>query len=243
MSVPAPDGPPRPLPCQTGYLKRARICPDLVLPRRSLTDEGGEAVSGVIPSIPTLMTDRPTGRGLRDRGCACRCCSTRSAPTRRSWGSAHPNRCSRWPRPRGRPLLGQRATACRPGRAGSIDATADDVMFCAALGNVFNLLRPGAAVAAACGNSPGPGCGRYSRGRLTCTHRSSKDLTGFDRPWRLLSEFVPGLRVDELAFGTGCVALGHTRGRQTPPSASPRAVRMQHPAPRWKGPCDDNQRR
>jgi hypothetical protein len=35
------------------------------------------------------------------------------------------------------------------------------------------------------------------------------DFTGFDRPWRLLAEFIPDLRVSELAFGTGYLALGH----------------------------------
>jgi hypothetical protein len=40
-----------------------------------------------------------------------------------------------------------------------------------------------------------------------------RDFTGFDRPWRLLTEFVADLRVQELAFGAGYLALGHARGR------------------------------
>ena len=39
------------------------------------------------------------------------------------------------------------------------------------------------------------------------------DFAGFDRPWRLLTEFVADLRVQELAFGAGYLALGHARGR------------------------------
>ena len=37
------------------------------------------------------------------------------------------------------------------------------------------------------------------------------DFTGFDQPWRLLAEYAPDLRVRELAFGAGYLALGHTR--------------------------------
>lgn len=41
------------------------------------------------------------------------------------------------------------------------------------------------------------------------------DFTGFDQPWRLLAEFVPDLRVYELAFGTGYLTLGATQCRRT----------------------------
>ena len=39
------------------------------------------------------------------------------------------------------------------------------------------------------------------------------DFTGFDRPWRLLAGYVPDLRVQELAFGAGYLAVGHAHGR------------------------------
>jgi hypothetical protein len=39
------------------------------------------------------------------------------------------------------------------------------------------------------------------------------DFTGFDRPWRQLAGYVPDLRVHELAFGAGYIALGHAHGR------------------------------
>ena len=33
-------------------------------------------------------------------------------------------------------------------------------------------------------------------------------FTGFDRPWRLLAEVVPDLRIRELACGAGYIAVG-----------------------------------
>jgi SAM-dependent methyltransferase len=104
----------------------------------------------------------------------------------------------------------------------SIDVTADAALFCAvhdvlqspaALGNVFDHLRPGAAVAAAGGKQPGSWMWPLRPWVADLHAPFIEDFTGFDRPWRLLSEFVPDLRVYELAFGTGYVALGHARGR------------------------------
>ena len=40
-------------------------------------------------------------------------------------------------------------------------------------------------------------------------HPYSRTSTGFDKPWRLLAEFVPDLQVHEHAFGAGYVASGH----------------------------------
>jgi hypothetical protein len=39
------------------------------------------------------------------------------------------------------------------------------------------------------------------------------DFSEFDRPWRLLAELAPDLRVHELAFGAGYLALGRTPDR------------------------------
>jgi SAM-dependent methyltransferase len=99
-----------------------------------------------------------------------------------------------------------------------IDGLADAALFCAvhdvlqaraALNRIFDHLRPGAAVAAGGGKWPGPQL-RPFRGWVTALHAPFiADFTGFDRPWRLLAEFVPDLRVHELAFGTGYLALGH----------------------------------
>ena len=41
------------------------------------------------------------------------------------------------------------------------------------------------------------------------------DFIGFDRPWRLLAEVAPDLRVRELAFGAGYLAIGHTPATDT----------------------------
>jgi hypothetical protein len=38
-------------------------------------------------------------------------------------------------------------------------------------------------------------------------------FTGFDKPWARLAQLVPDLRVRELAFGAGYLAVGHTPGR------------------------------
>jgi SAM-dependent methyltransferase len=103
-----------------------------------------------------------------------------------------------------------------------IDCTADAALFCAvhdvlqspaALGHVFDHLRPGAPVAAAGGKWPAPWLWPL-RAWVAGLHAPFvRDFTGFDRPWRLLTEFVADLRVQELAFGAGYLALGHARGR------------------------------
>jgi hypothetical protein len=82
----------------------------------------------------------------------------------------------------------------------------------AALGNVFDHLRPGAAVAAAGGKQPG--CWMWPlRPWVADLHapfiEDSPASTGPGGCWA--SRAV--LRVYELAFGTGYVALGHARGR------------------------------
>jgi len=83
----------------------------------------------------------------------------------------------------------------------------------AALSNVFGHLRPGAPVAAAGGKWPGP-LWWPLRAWVAALHAPFiTDFTGFDRPWRLLAEFAPDLRVHQLAFGAGYLALGHAHGR------------------------------
>ena len=104
-----------------------------------------------------------------------------------------------------------------------IEVVADAAVFCAvhdvmqspaALGNVFDHLRPGAAVAAAGGKQPGPWMWPPWQAWVADLHAPFiTDFTGFDKPWRLLAEFVPDLHVRELAFGAGYIALGHAPGR------------------------------
>jgi ubiquinone/menaquinone biosynthesis C-methylase UbiE len=105
-----------------------------------------------------------------------------------------------------------------PAESAPIDGPADAALFCAvhdvlqspvALSRVFEQLRPGAAVAAGGGKWPGPWL-RPLRRWVTAMHAPFvADFTGFDKPWRLLAEFVPDLRVHELSFGAGYLALGH----------------------------------
>ena len=102
-----------------------------------------------------------------------------------------------------------------------IQATADAAVFCAvhdlmqcpaALGNVFDHLRPAAPVAAAGGKWPNPWMWPL-RAWVTQLHAPFiTDFTGFDQPWRLLARYVPDLQVRELAFGAGYLALGHADG-------------------------------
>ena len=100
-----------------------------------------------------------------------------------------------------------------------INAVADAAMFCAvhdlmqsqaAMARVFAHLRPGAAVAAIGGKWPAPWTWplRMWVSDLHAPFISSFD--GFDRPWRVLAQFVPDLRVQELAYGAGYLAVGHT---------------------------------
>jgi len=106
-----------------------------------------------------------------------------------------------------------------PADRAPIDGPADAALFCAvhdvlqsraALRRVFEHLRPGATVAAGGGKWPPGPLLRPLRGWVTAMHAPFvADFTGFDKPWRLLAEFVPDLRVHELAFGAGYLALGH----------------------------------
>jgi ubiquinone/menaquinone biosynthesis C-methylase UbiE len=109
-----------------------------------------------------------------------------------------------------------------PVATAQIDATADAAVFCAvhdvlqsraALGNVFDHLRPGAPVAAAGGKWPAPWMWPLRAWVAELHAPFITDFTGFDRPWRQLAAYVPDLRVHELAFGAGYIALGHAHSR------------------------------
>jgi len=103
-----------------------------------------------------------------------------------------------------------------------IEVVADAAVFCAvhdvmqsraALGNVFDHLRPGAPVAAAGGKQPGLWMWPYRAWVADLHAPFITDFTGFDKPWRLLAEFVSDLHVRELALGAGYIAVGHARGQ------------------------------
>ena len=100
--------------------------------------------------------------------------------------------------------------------------TADAALFCAvhdvmqsraALDNIVDHLRPGAPVAAIGGKWPAPWTWPLRAWVANLHAPYVTDFTGFDRPWRLLAEVVPNLRVRELACGAGYLALGHTHRR------------------------------
>jgi SAM-dependent methyltransferase len=101
-----------------------------------------------------------------------------------------------------------------------IESTADAALFCAvhdvlqspaALDHIFAHLRPGALGAAAGGKWPAPWCWPLGAW-VTALHAPFvNDFTGFDRPWRLLAQFAPDLRIHQLACTTGYLALGHAR--------------------------------
>jgi len=101
----------------------------------------------------------------------------------------------------------------------AIDGLADAVIFCAvhdvlqspsALANIFDHLRPGAAVAAIGGKFPAPWLWSLRKWVADLHAPFVTDFTDFDQPWRLLAEHVPDLQVRQLATGTGYLALGHT---------------------------------
>jgi SAM-dependent methyltransferase len=102
-----------------------------------------------------------------------------------------------------------------------IPGIADAALFCAvhdvlqsrqAVANVFAHLRPGAAVAAIGGKWPAPWLWPLRFWVADLHAPFITDFTGFDRPWRLLAEHVPNLRVQQLGAGTGYLAYGHFPG-------------------------------
>jgi ubiquinone/menaquinone biosynthesis C-methylase UbiE len=103
------------------------------------------------------------------------------------------------------------------------DVLADAAVFCAvhdvmqsptALANVLEHLRPGAAVAAIGGKFPAPWLWSLRKWVTNLHAPFITDFTGFDQPWRLLAEHVPDLQIQQLASGTGYLALGHTPSRR-----------------------------
>ncbi|NMH97761.1 class I SAM-dependent DNA methyltransferase [Pseudonocardia acidicola] len=81
----------------------------------------------------------------------------------------------------------------------------------AALDNVIGHLRPGAWVVGAGGKFP-PAWEVPLTFVVRAVHAPYiRDFTGFDRPWRLLEEYLDDFHVTEVAFGTGYIAVGRAR--------------------------------
>lgn len=103
-----------------------------------------------------------------------------------------------------------------------ITERADAALFCAvhdvlqspaALHTVLAALRPGAWVGAIGGKWPAPWLAPLTALVAAVHAPFVRDFTGFDRPWRHLAELVDELRITEVAFGTGYLALGRAPGR------------------------------
>jgi trans-aconitate methyltransferase len=98
-----------------------------------------------------------------------------------------------------------------------ISVVADTALFCAthdilqsseALDNVFGHLRHTGWIAAAGGKWAPPWMAAVNP-LVWATHRPYvSSFEGFDRPWRHLARYVNDLRVEEVALGTGYLAVG-----------------------------------
>jgi len=95
--------------------------------------------------------------------------------------------------------------------------TADHVLFCAvhdvlqsapALDHVLAHVREGGGVAATGGKWAAPWAVAVNATVLATHAPFVRTFAGFSRPWALLAERVPGLRVDEVALGGGYLAWG-----------------------------------
>ena len=151
-------------------------------------------------------------------GCACRCCRTRSGPPEPSSASTPPSRCSGSP-PTRSPRAAGTTSGSSPPRPNRRRSTAPRTLPCSA--RCTTCCNPGrrwAASSSSCvparrwpraaGNCPGPWL-RHMRGWVRALHAPFiADFTGFDKPWRLLAEFVPDLQVHEHALGAGYLAVG-----------------------------------
>jgi ubiquinone/menaquinone biosynthesis C-methylase UbiE len=104
-----------------------------------------------------------------------------------------------------------------PVQGASIPRIADAALFCAthdilqspaALDNVFRHLRPGARVAASGGKWAPPWKAALNLVSRAVHEPFVTSFDGFERPWRLLADFVEDLRVVDVAFGSGYLAVG-----------------------------------
>jgi SAM-dependent methyltransferase len=95
--------------------------------------------------------------------------------------------------------------------------TADHALFCAvhdvlqsapALDHVLAHVRDGGGVAATGGKWAAPWAVAVNATVMATHAPFVRTFAGFHRPWALLAERVPGLRVDEVALGGGYLAWG-----------------------------------
>jgi SAM-dependent methyltransferase len=98
--------------------------------------------------------------------------------------------------------------------------TVDHALFCAvhdvlqsapALDHVLAHVREGGGVAATGGKWAPPWAIAINAGVLVLHAPFVRNFAGFNRPWALLAERVPGLLVEEVAMGGGYVARGRVQ--------------------------------
>jgi SAM-dependent methyltransferase len=98
-----------------------------------------------------------------------------------------------------------------------IPVRADAALFCAvhdvlqspeALHNVIDHLRPGAWVAAGGGKFAAPWLPLLNYQVMALHAPFVRSFDGFDRPWRHLERLLDDVRIVEVAFGMGYVAVG-----------------------------------
>jgi demethylmenaquinone methyltransferase/2-methoxy-6-polyprenyl-1,4-benzoquinol methylase len=98
--------------------------------------------------------------------------------------------------------------------------TADHALFCAvhdvlqspaALDRVLAHVRDGGGVAATGGKWAPPWALAVNAGVLALHAPFVRNFAGFSRPWKPLAERVPGLSVEEVAWGGGYLAWGTVR--------------------------------
>ena len=102
-----------------------------------------------------------------------------------------------------------------------IAVTADAALFCAvhdilqspdALRNVMNHVHPGAQVAAGGGKWAAPWMMAVNMQARMLHAPHVRSFEGFDRPWNHLEQLLDDVHVRELAFGSGYVLTGRSRG-------------------------------
>ena len=127
--------------------------------------------------------------------------------------------CRRWDNVK---LINAPAEAAHlPVRAdAALFTTSHDVMASpAALTNIFTHLHPGAAVAAGGWKLPSSGWLWPLRALVTALQTPYvTDVTGFERPWQLLAEYLPQLQLTEVGFGAGYLAHSHCPAPVSPAS-------------------------
>jgi SAM-dependent methyltransferase len=105
-----------------------------------------------------------------------------------------------------------------PAEDADISVTADAALFCAvhdilrsppALRNVLGSLRPGAWVAAGGGKWAGPFMVAANMMVRALHAPYVRSFEGFGRPWSHLERMTEGVRVREMAYGTGYIVTGH----------------------------------